>query len=102
MGGLVQVKEDRWDAWTGGKPKYDWSGLDEPPLTAEDIMQYPERTHSLYAESAAKLQAARRAPLEPKFTASGNLKEFLLQVSERLRNTGMDTIAYVPDPADCR
>ena len=27
-GDLFINAEGKWDVWTGGKPKYDWSGLD--------------------------------------------------------------------------
>ena len=29
MGGLAQTKAEDFVAWTGGKPKHDWSGLDD-------------------------------------------------------------------------
>ena len=28
MGGIIQSSKDEYSAWTGGKPKADWSGLD--------------------------------------------------------------------------
>ena len=34
MGGLVQLTKDEWAAWTGGKPKSDWTALD--PTAALD------------------------------------------------------------------
>jgi hypothetical protein len=29
VGGLAQTKTDKWIAWTGGKPKVDWSGFED-------------------------------------------------------------------------
>jgi hypothetical protein len=60
MGGLIQVKDDRWDAWTGGKPTADWTRLEDSNVDPGDIMLSPFRTHSLYSSSAtnSKLNAA--------------------------------------------
>ena len=33
MGGLVQSRRDEYVVWTGGKPKYDWSKLDDSAKT---------------------------------------------------------------------
>ena len=33
MGGLVQLDEYKWAAWTGGKPLADWSVLGFSPKT---------------------------------------------------------------------
>ena len=33
FGGLVEEAKDKWTAWTGGKPKADWTGLEQPNPT---------------------------------------------------------------------
>jgi hypothetical protein len=33
MGDLVQASKDVWNAWTGGKPKPSWAGLEDSTTT---------------------------------------------------------------------
>jgi hypothetical protein len=35
MGGLIQTGVNKWAAWTGGKPKLDWTGFEKATLDYE-------------------------------------------------------------------
>ena len=39
MGGLTQTDTDKWTAWTGGKPKADWSGFVDKNLMGFETQQ---------------------------------------------------------------
>jgi hypothetical protein len=100
MGGIVQVKSDQYDAWTGGMPNHDWTGLRHPTIAEEELMLAPNRFRPTSSTNATKLYKERRDGLGVKFSLKSSLQEFLLKVSEHLVNTGMDTIAYVLDPVE--
>jgi hypothetical protein len=100
MGDIVQVKTDLYEAWTGGTPKHDWSGLKNPKIEEEELMLAPNRFRPTSSTNASKLYKERRTGMETKFTLKDSLQEFLLKVSQHLENTGMDTIAFVPDPVE--
>jgi hypothetical protein len=38
MGGVIQSSKDEYAAWTGGKPKADWSGLDPTGVTVMRVL----------------------------------------------------------------
>ena len=97
MGGLVQTSSTDWCAWTGGKPKADWSGLDpSADLTPSDDYQYRPSSPG----SSQKSTKFRETSLDTKFGRNDHLLDFIDTVKDYLRRTGMDTIAYLPDPAD--
>jgi hypothetical protein len=100
MGGIVKIKSDLFEAWTGGMPNHEWTGLKQPKIEEEELMLAPNRFRPLSSANATKLYKERRAGMDVKFTLKDNLQEFLLKVSQHLEGTGMDTIAYVPDPAE--
>ena len=96
MGGLVQVSSSDWCAWTGGKPRSDWSDLDySAPTTPTNPFQYRPSSPS----AAQKSTSYREQGIEPKFSKSSNLLDFIEQVKTYFERTGMDTIAYRA-PAD--
>eukprot|EP00980_Cylindrotheca_fusiformis_P019264 scaffold6586_cov70-Cylindrotheca_fusiformis.AAC.1 len=39
MGGIEEVRDQDFTAWTGGKPKADWSGLEDPGAERTNIYQ---------------------------------------------------------------
>ena len=51
MGDIIQLSDKEWAAWTGGKPKADWSGLD---ASAAHEFVSPNQLHSVCASSAQK------------------------------------------------
>ena len=97
MGGLVQTSSTDWCAWTGGKPKADWSGLDSTAVqTPSDDYQYRPTSPG----SSQKSTKYRETGLDTKFGRDDHLLDFIDSVKEYLVRTGMDTIAYLPDPTD--
>ena len=93
MGGLVQVKHDAYSAWTGGKPKADWSELEE---TSPEYKQTTQLRPMLDDSGFSK----RCKGFEDKFSKNGNLYKFQRCLIDHLKIMGMDTITYLPDPAD--
>jgi hypothetical protein len=104
MGGLGRIDPDSSlsTAWTGGKPKRDWSDLDNivnalgNPIanTYHSILQCRHTHHG----SAMKGQEARERGLEVKFGRDGNLQKFQDLVMKHLVKHGMDLISYLPHP----
>ena len=93
MGGLVQVKHDAYSAWTGGKPKADWSELEE---TSPEYEQTTQLRPMLDDSGFSK----RCKGFEDKFSKNGDLYKFQRRLIDHLKIMGMDTITYLPDPAD--
>ena len=98
FGGIEEVGTDSWAAWTGGKPRADWTGLVNPTPTSINPGQY--RSNSIAGK--AKSQVYRVQGLETKFTKDSDLLTFQKEVMEDLVQHGLDTIAYVQDPVDNR
>jgi len=96
FGGLEEVGTDSWAAWTGGKPKADWSGLEVTKPKSLTPHQY--RSTSIINQ--AKGLEYRIKGLETKFTGDSDLQLFQMQVLEHLEQHGMDTITYLQDPTD--
>ena len=93
MGGLKEVDSNKQMAWTGGKPKLDWSGLDgKGPIRptqfrgqgVQDVKSYTFRTQGI------KLKLCKTVALE----------SFCYEFWKYLKICGLDIITYVPDPAD--
>ena len=93
MGGPVQVKHDAYSAWTGGKPKADWSELEE---TSPEYKQTTQLRPMLDDNGFSK----RCKGFEDKFSKNGDLYKFQRRLIDHLKIMGMDTITYLPDPAD--
>ena len=97
MGGIHQVSKDEHTPWTGGLPKSDWTGLSE---TAGRTPVSPNQYRSMVISTAQKGHIHRQTGLAVKFTRAGDLSTFEHLVWTHMVDTGMDTIAYVPDPVD--
>ena len=97
MGAVLQIDVDKFVAVVGGKPKPDWSGLEEP-ITSSVVEATRHRPTA--TSPSAQGQERRRKGQEPAFKIGANLKDFVENVEKHLEETGMDTIAYVQDPAD--
>ena len=95
LGDVARTGKNTWTAWVGGKPKPDWSGLEDGHPAFIAPTQY--RHHSMSSE--AKAQAYRVKGLEHKFTRDGDLARFQKEVSKHLIKHGMDTVAYTTNPA---
>ena len=96
MGGLIEPKPDEWIPWTGsGKPKADFTGLENPKLIPEPKWYRPVST------SAIKNQYYRTQALAVKCTRDGtNLTTFQRRFKERLLDHGMSHISWIRSPAD--
>ena len=94
-GDLARVGTDSWVVWTGGKPKADWTELEDTKPKSIQPNQY--RTISI--TSQAKSQHYRRQGLETKFSRDKDIQTFERDVMSHLEDYGMDTITYIADPA---
>jgi len=97
MGGIIQVGKDEHSPWTGGLPKSDWSGL-QP--SASTVPVSPNQYRPFNIATSQKGHIYRQQGLPSKFTRNNDLASFEHQVWQHLLDTGMDTIAYVPDPIE--
>ena len=95
MGGITQVGEKDFSPWTGGLPKSDWSGLDP---SAVGTRLNPNQLRPVQITASQKGYNFRSTGLTSKFSRSSDLSTFEDSVWQHLCKTGMDTIAYVPDP----
>jgi hypothetical protein len=98
MGGVFQQNPPtgEWVAWTGGKPLLDWTGLDQTqPATTPAPTMY--RSAGI---KDVKGFAHRIKGLETKFAITDDLRAFQRSVMKHFERCGLDTITYLPDPAN--
>ena len=96
MGDVIEVKTDEWIAWTGaGKPKADWSGLEDPKVTPEP------KWYRSATMSAAKSQHYRTEGLSIKCTRDGgSLTAFQRRFKECLIYCDMSHVFWLRSPVD--
>ena len=80
--------------FVGGKPLYDWSGLDPEFIPATTPNKYRGDSHK-----SAKDYYYRVKGLEKKIGPKDDLRETCRNVFDHLETFGLDTISYLPDPA---
>lgn len=97
MGAIIALAKDSWSAWTGGKPKANWTGLD--PSAQLDTTS-PNQLRPVYVSAAQKGYNHRRTGMIVQFKPTDDLVSFQNAVWDHLTDTGMDSIAYLPDPTD--
>jgi hypothetical protein len=90
MGALTQTGVDKWAAWTGGKPKLDWSGFETTTVDYET----PNQMRPIYD---VKGYNHRKTGLTDKFNKTDTLIPFKKRVWTHLKDNGLDTITYLPD-----
>ena len=96
MGGIEQIDINKYMAWTGGKPTSDWTGLDLKALKeASKPMQYRAT-----GNQDVKSYTFRTSGLKSKFDKISDIEDFCTNVWNHLVECGMDTISYLPDPAE--
>ena len=96
MGGLFLSSKDEYATWTGGKPKPDWMGLDS---SAPASMCSPNQIRPMYVTLQVKGYNLRIEGLKTKLTQKdGDFLDFTVLIFDRLENTGMDSVSYLPDP----
>ena len=98
MGDLEEVGTDSWCAWTGSKPKIDWSCLD-PSVSGQAI------TPTMYrgvGHKDSKAYQMRIRGLQKKLDEklSTPLNSFTSAIFKYLKRHGLDTISYLPDPGN--
>ena len=96
LGGLTLVTKDEWSAWTGGKTNSSWSGLDPVGGLLEHTS--PNQLRPFYISSAQKGYNFRRQGRKTLFKPADDLISFQNIVLNHLKDTGMDSIAYLRDP----
>ena len=96
MGGLDRSSKTA-TPWTGGAPKFDWSGLNS---SSPNVFSSPNLLRPVEASASQKAYNYRKEGLSTKFQSSSDLHSFKQQVWEHLRDCGLDTITYLPDPED--
>ena len=89
MGGVTQTGTDSWAAWTGGKPKADWSGFE----VATSDFETPNQMRPIYD---VKGYNHRKGGLSDKFKKSDTLIPFKKRIWTHLKDNGLDTITYLP------
>ena len=98
MGGLFLSSKDEYAAWTGGKPKPDWMGLN---MSAPMSMCSLNQICSMYNTLQVKGYNIRIEGLETKLTLKdSNFLDFTILVFDCLKNTSMDSISYLLDPLE--
>ena len=100
MGGLRETSKGTYTAWCGGIPKHDWSGLLVPETKEKKVLVTPSMYRSTSVTSQAKAYVYRSSGLEEKFHKDADRQMFYADVMARLKDTGLDTITYLPDPVD--
>ena len=92
MGGIVNNK-----AWTGGKPKADWSGLDPTAVNAEPHATQVRATSSKASTNSLKRAEGLFKDNDAKFKHGDDLAYFNAELFVHLQQHGMDTITYRKD-----
>jgi hypothetical protein len=90
MGGLTETDVDKWLAWTGGQPTVDWKSL----KVATKDYETPNQMRPTYD---VKGYNHRKSGLSDKFSKTDQLIPFKKRVWTHLKDTGLDTISYLPD-----
>lgn len=94
MGDIIANSDGSNYVWVGGKPNVSWTHLDSSVL---DRVPQPGRHRYL---KDAKYYEKRIAGADPKYTAKDDLRQFCRKVFEHFKYHGLDTITYLPDPAN--
>jgi hypothetical protein len=96
MGDLVKLSKDEWVPWTGGKPNYDWTGLDLAEALSENTS--PNQLCEDYAAASQKCYNYCPTGLTVVFKKNDVLQVFAKNFWDHLLDTWMDTIPYLCDP----
>ena len=96
MGGLIQGQHGK-EAWTGGKPKADWSDLD-PQASLIPIATQMRSNSSKAATAMLKRSEGIFNEESLKFKHQDDLDYFLQRIEAHFVKNGMDSITYRPDP----
>ncbi len=89
MGGLAEL-DDKFVAWTGGEPDNTWTGLKVPTPDLNSPNQ-------LRSTNDVKGYNPRKTGLSTKFKKTDLLMPFKKLIQAHLKDTGLDTVAHLPD-----
>ena len=98
IGGITLVTKDEWSAWTDGMPNHTWTGLNSSIALLEHTS--PNQLRPVYVSAAQKGYNFRRTGHKISFKPSDDLISFQNVIWEHLKDTRMDSIAYLRDPTD--
>jgi hypothetical protein len=90
MGGLAQLEQDKFVAWTGGEPDVTWTGF----KVATADFKSPNQIRST---NDVKGYNHRKSGLTTKFSKTDLLLPFKKLIQAHMKDTGLDTVAYLPD-----
>jgi hypothetical protein len=90
MGGLTQTDQDKWSAWTGGRPNLEWTGFE---VEIEDY----ETPNQLRTRYDVKGYNHRKGGHSVKFNNTDMLIPFKKLIWNHLKDNGLDTITYLAD-----
>ena len=79
----------------GGKPTYEYTGLDPE----DEVDETPLRFRSILPIKNQKTSSVRTTGLSCKFKRGGDLRNFSIEVKDHLRKHGLDTSSWLPDPS---
>ena len=91
MGGLTKTGKT-WTAWTGGKPDYNWIGLEKPEGNRNPLRRRENNSKATAAHE--KRQDGLYSSEDMKFKHGKNLDFFLETILEFFVDHGMDAICY--------
>jgi transposase InsO family protein len=89
MGGLAEL-DDKFVAWTGGEPDDTWTGL---KVSTPDF----NSPNQLRSTNDVKGYNHRKTGLSTKFKKTDLLMPFKKLVQAHMKDTGLDTVAHLPD-----
>jgi GAG-pre-integrase domain/Zinc knuckle len=92
MGGIIPCPKEGYIAWTGGKPLFDWSGLENPNVKPT------ENQHRHF--SNFKALNYRRSGRPEKWKPGHDLVSLKQYIWEQFVDRGLDSTAYLPDPRE--
>ena len=96
MGDVRKLGKDNWGVLLGGKPLPDWTGLEQAVENNHpNNWRYPNSS----SESKNYKHRCEGVPDQLQ-QGKGDLKRWLLDVSKKLKDNGLDTIAHLQDPDD--
>ena len=93
MGGLIDTYYGK-EAWTGGKPKWDWSGLQDPSVVDLPLPTQMRSSSSKAAAGHAKRTEGIFTDENYKYKQGGDLDDLCERLRKHFEKHGLDTIAY--------
>ena len=96
MGDILQIDTAKFITWTGGKPNCGWTDLESKSKTTSP-MTPNQRRNQFSPETGYNF---RQSGLATKFNRTDDLVTFENAIWAKLKDCGLDTIAYVADPVD--